>query len=90
MKVKIVREWLFWLQQKRRQELLTGQEGFLLDLCEDWLDRFAETACIKCGKPLPGEPSLSDAPIYSGPPIIGPTCSDCIGATNPKSMQPPA
>lgn len=44
MRAQLVREWLHRIQVKRRKELLTGQEGFLLELCQDWLDRFAGTA----------------------------------------------
>jgi hypothetical protein len=40
MEADRVREWLDFMTAKRSRELITFTEGFLIDLCQDWLQRF--------------------------------------------------
>jgi len=42
MEADRVREWLDFMTAKRSRELITFTEGFLIDLCQDWLERFEE------------------------------------------------
>ena len=54
MNVNSVREWRDAIIQQRKRELLTFTEGFLLDLCEDWLEKYGENGTpVEPDKPLP-------------------------------------